>query len=174
MTTTSLLYAQTTSWNVITITLASLATSSSLIAGRNGSIIDNTSNKYDDILIRGQVMTGTSPTGGVIAVYLYTPIGLASSSWTYPQAGTTMITESDTAITFAAEQKTGGAVVLASSPAANTTNNEPYSFGFSVNAILGYTPEKCGIFVVHSTGANLNSTVGNHWFQWQGVQHSAA
>ena len=174
MTTTSLLYAQTTSWNVITITLASLATSSLLIAGRNGSIIDNTSNKYDDILIRGQVMTGTSPAVGIIAVYLYTPIGLASSSWTYPQAGTTMITESDTAITFAAEQKTGGAVVLASSPAANTTNNEPYSFGFSVNAILGYTPEKCGIFVTQSTYVNLNSTAGNHWFQWQGVQHSAA
>ncbi|NBW19056.1 MAG: hypothetical protein EBR82_64880 [Caulobacteraceae bacterium] len=45
-----------------TITLASLASDTNLLAGRESNAIDNSSNLYLDYLISGKVTTGTSPT----------------------------------------------------------------------------------------------------------------
>ena len=173
MTTTSINYSSVSAWTAMSITVASLATSGTLVAGRQSAVIDNTSTKYDDIIIVGQVMTGASPTAGVIACYLFEPIGLASSTFTYPQAGTTALVETDAAAAFDAEQK-NGALVMADSKGTNATSNRAYSVAFSVNAILGHTPEKVGVFLTHSTVVNLNATPGNHWFQWYGIKHDAA
>ena len=173
MTTTNINYSSITAWTALSITLASLASSSTLVTGRQSAVIDNTSTKYDDIIITGQVMAGTTPTAGLIVAYLFEPIGLASSTFTYPQAGTTALVETDAAATFAAEQR-NGAINLFASIVTNATSNEPYTFACSVNAILGRTPEKVGIFIAHSTVAVLNATAGNHWVQWYGIKHDAA
>ena len=55
-------YDSVSSTNALTITLASLATSSTLLAGRQSTIVDNTSTKYMDFLVSGQVTAGTTLT----------------------------------------------------------------------------------------------------------------
>ena len=46
----------------LTITLASLASDTSLLTGRESAVIDNTANLYLDFLISGKITAGTSPT----------------------------------------------------------------------------------------------------------------
>ena len=76
-------YDSTANTNALTCTIASLATSTSLLAGRNTSIIDTTSANYVDITVFGQITTGTTPTTGkTIALYAYAPLKIASSTST--------------------------------------------------------------------------------------------
>ena len=46
----------------ITMDLANLASSSTFLAGRESTQIDNTTNKYMDALVSGQISVGTTPT----------------------------------------------------------------------------------------------------------------
>ena len=48
--------------SAITIGLASLASSSTWLAGRESNEVDNSTNKYDDVFIQGKVRVGTTPT----------------------------------------------------------------------------------------------------------------
>lgn len=175
MATATVNYSSTTDSTAITITLASLATSSTLVAGRESTVVDNTSNKYIDALVHGQITTGTIPTTAkTIAVYLYVPLKFASSSFTYPTAGTTALTGSDAAATFDAEQRSGG-LIFAGAASTNATSDRAYSFAFNVAALNGgIMPVKWGLWVVHDTGVNLNSTAGNHWFHYTGIKFDSA
>lgn len=162
-------YSSTTDSTALTITLASLATSSTLVAGRQSTVITNVSNKYLDCEVYGQITTGTSPTTGkTIAVYVFVPISVASSTFTYPVAGASALGESDAAATFDLEQIAGGAVRLAASMGTNATSDRKYPFAFSLREVMGYMPLKWGLWVTHNTGVNLNSTAGNHWAHYIG------
>lgn len=174
MPTFSLSYDSTTDSNAITLTAASLATSATLVAGRESTVVSNTSNLYLDYIVSGQITTGTSPTGGEIRIYAYAPLKVASSAFTYPVATTTALTGSDAAATFEAAQVV--ALRLASAIAVNTTSDRAYAFlPFSIAALFGgQVPLKWGLFLTHNTGVNLNSTAGNHWFHWTGVKVSSA
>lgn len=174
MSTASENYSSTTDSTALTITLASLATSSTLVAGRQSTVVTNVSNKYLDAIVTGQVTTGTSPTTGkTIAVYIYVPLSVASSTFVYPVAGSTALGESDAAATFDAEQRSGG-LVFAQSVSTNSTSDRKYSFSFSVREVVGYMPLKWGLFVTHDTAVNLNSTSGNHWFHYVGIKTDIA
>lgn len=167
-------YDSVTDSNALTITLASLGTSSSWTAGRESTVVSNTSNQYLDFLVSGQVTTGTSPTGnpGEIRVYVYAPLKVASSTFSYPVATTTDLTAADAAATFETYQL--GQLRLAAVSATNTTSDRKYSFApFSIAALFGgVVPLKWGLFVSHNTGVNLNSTAGNHWFHWTGIKYT--
>jgi len=174
MSTVSESYSSTSDSTALTITLASLATSSTLVAGRQSTVITNVSNKYIDAIVTGQVTTGTSPTAGkTIAVYAFVPLSVASSTFVYPIAGTTVLGESDAAATFDAEQRSGG-LIFAQAASINATSNRAYSFSFSLRAVVGYMPLKWGLFVVHDTAVNLNATAGNHWFHYVGLKADVA
>lgn len=174
MATSSTNYSSTTDTTAITITLASLATSSTLVAGRESTVVDNTSNKYNDVIVTGQITTGTSPTTGkTIAVYLYAPLKVTSGTSTYPVAGSTALTGSDAAATFDAEQRSGG-LRLMQTVSINSTSDRAYSFRFSIANTLGYVPLKWGLWIVHDTGVNLNATSGNHWFHYTGIKYDIA
>lgn len=174
MTTSTINYSSTTDSTALTITLASLATSSTLVTGRQSTVVDNTSNKYMDAIVSGQITTGTSPTTAkTIAVYLFSNLSVASSTFVFPNAGTTALGGGDGAATFDAEQK-AGAIVLAQAVSINSTSDRPYSFKFAVREVLGYMPLKWGLFVTHDTAVNLNSTAGNHWFHYTGIKYDAA
>lgn len=168
-------YSSTTSSTDLTITLASLASSSTLVAGRESTVVDNTSNKYVDVIVTGQITTGTTPTASkTIAVYVYTPIDLNSSTYVYPKAGSTALTGSDAAATFDVEQRSG-ALKFASAASTNSTSDRPYSFAFSIAQLFGgIVPLKWGLWVVHDTGVNLNSTGTNHWFTYTGIKYDVA
>jgi hypothetical protein len=174
MATTTENYSSTTDSAALTLTLASLATSSTLVTGRQSTVVDNTSNKYVDALVTGQITTGTSPTTAkTIAVYVFVPLSVASSTFVWPKAGTTALGGGDGAATFDAEQRSGG-VIFAQAASTNATSDRPYSFSFSLRQVVGYMPLKWGLFVTHDTAVSLNSTAGNHWFHYVGEKFDTA
>lgn len=167
-------YHSTTDSTDLTITLASLASSSSLVAGRESTVVDNVSPKYVDVEVKGQITTGTSPTAGrAINVYVYAPIKLVSSTYTYPIATTTALTGVNAAATFEIEQLNQLRIGAVITP--NSTSNRAYSFRFNIAELFGDTvPMKWGVFVTHSTGVNLNATAGNHWITYTGITYTSA
>jgi len=164
-------YDSTTSSNDITITLASLATSSTAVAGRQSTIISNVSNQFVDAIVSGQVTVGTSPTTAKqINVWVFAPLKVVTSTFTYPIATSTALTESDGAATFEADQL--NQLRFAASANIIATSDRSYSFApFSVARLFGgIMPLKWGLFVAHNTGVNLNATAGNHWFHYSGIK----
>lgn len=174
MSTASTNYSSTTDSTALTITLASLATSSTQVAGRESTVVDNSSNKYMDARVFGQITTGTSPTTAKsIVIWIYAPTKIVSSTFTYPVATTTNLTASDAAATFEAEQRNmlrlGAAIQI------NSTSDRAYSFSFSIASKFGgVMPVKWGLWVTHDTGVNLNSTSGNHWIHYTGYKYDIA
>jgi len=139
----------------ITITLASLATSSSLTAGQASTVV--TPSNWADALVSGVIETGTSPTGGEIDVYVWAQ---QDDTPNYPDS----ITGTNAAKSFASANVRDAALVLARTIACDTTSNQAYQVkAFSVAALFsGVLPKRWGIWVTHSSGVNLNSTGANH------------
>lgn len=175
MTTSTVNYDSTTDTNALTITLASLASSSTAVAGRQSTTISNATTKYMDVLLFGQITTGTSPTTAKsINIYVFAPTKIASSTATYPVATATGLGETDAAATFEAEQLYS--LRLAGSLTNNATSDRAYTLEpVSIASLFGgVMPSKWGVFVTHSTGVALNSTAGNHWLHYTGIKYDAA
>ena len=150
----------------MTITLASLATSSTLVAGRAGTAADNTSDLAIDAIVQAQIMVGTTPTAN-------TQIEL----WAYGTADGTVYggaaTGTDANLTPTDKSTMRLLEII---PVPVTTSNVAYISGsHSIqNAFGGTMPRKWGIFVVHNTGVNLNSTGGNHTVKYTVVKYASA
>jgi hypothetical protein len=142
----------------VTISLASLATSSTWLAGRESTLIDNTTNKYLDYHLSGVVTVGTTPTVSTeIRVYVVSMI--SDSVWPDVFDGT------DSAETVTSAGVGSGFLKLAAVMSVDaTTSDRAYPFGkVSVASLFGgVCPPKFVIFIAHNTGVNLNSTAGNH------------
>jgi len=161
MASTKLTYASSAA---LTITLASLATSSTLVAGRSSTEIDNTTNLHIDKLISGKVTVGTTPTvNTLIEVWLIPKREDSSYHDTFD--GT------DKAVTVTSRSHLlAYGTLLATMAVPATTSNVAYEFSRSASAATGMAlPAKFQIFVVHNTGVNLNSTGGNHALYEKGV-----
>ncbi len=153
----------------ITITLASLATSSTKLVGRESTAVVNTSNLYLDYLVSGKITTGTSPTTAKsIEVWCVAswdgttyPAGFAGSD----AAGPTLIAENK-----------ASALALIASMATVATSDTAYHFSCKSIAALfgGIVPPKWSVFVTHDTAVNLNSTGGNHQIRIQPVYETVA
>lgn len=150
--------------SALTITLASLASSASGVAGRSSAAISNATNLYSDALVGGKITVGTSPTSGTsILIYAWAPL---DDTPTYPDT----ISGSDAAITLTtAGIRDAGLVLAAAINVDSSTSNRAYPIApFSVAALFGgRLPKTWGIWVTQSTGVALNSTSGNHaiWMQ---------
>ncbi len=137
-----------------TITLASLASDTNLIAGRQGTAIDNSGSTLVDALVGGKVTTGTSPTTArVIEVWAF---GTYDGTTYSAGAGA-----SDANFSPTGEK---ALMRMLASIDTDATSNHSYEWGpISVaEAFGGIMPPKWGVFFVHNTGVNLNSTGGNH------------
>jgi hypothetical protein len=149
-----------------TITLASLASDTGLVAGREGTAIDNNgTDDAIDAMVGGKVTTGTSPTAA-----RQIEIWLAGS-----YDGTTFsggATGSDANLT--PSEKTL-LKLLQIIPTSNTSN-KTYQWGpFSVaQAFGGCMPRKWSVFIVHNTGVALNATGGNHEVKHTPVKYESA
>jgi hypothetical protein len=147
----------------VTITLASMASDTNLLTGRESAAVDNTSALVLDYLISGKITTGTTPvTARSIEVW-------AVGSWdgtNWPDVFDG--TESSEATT--AENKASVCRFIAAM-ATTATNDRAYHFGpVSLSSAFGGTlPPKFVFFVTHSTGVNLNSTAGNQQIRLQPV-----
>lgn len=146
-----------TSTQALTLTTASLASDTNLLAGRASTGVDNTSNVDLDHLLSGTIRTGTSPTvSTLIEVWAYSIVSQSSGTPTYVDA----ITGSDANKTMTSANVKYSALRLACTITIdNTSNRDYYIPPTSIAALFGGSlPPFWGIFVVHNTAVNLNSS----------------
>lgn len=153
-----------------TCTLASLATSSTLLTGRGSLAVSNTTNLYLDYAIAGRVTVGTTPTINTqIEVWAY---GSRDDVPTYPD--TIDGTDAGFTITSASIKRVALALVAVLGVDATTSNRAyPFHPASLEWAFAGVIPKNHGLFVVHNTGVNLNSTGGNHVLSRTGIYRTA-
>jgi len=156
----------------ITITLASLASTATAATdpppGREGAEIIQATDLANDVLLHGQITTGTSPTNGRAIVVAAWGAGYDGSTVTRP-AG---VTGTDANLTPSSWWKESGIVSIVTLPTTGSSN-VAYNFaGISLLRAFGglYLPVRWGIFVYHTTGVNLNSTGSNHFIQYTPLQ----
>ena len=141
----------------LTITLASLGNTSA----RASTAVDNTSNLYLDALIAVKIKSGASGTAatGVVNVYAY---GTVDGGTTYTEGAT----GTDAAITLTVP--TNARLIGVLNVVANaTTYIGTYSLA---EAFGGIAPQKWGIIIDNESGAALDSTAGNLFVEYQGIQ----
>lgn len=140
----------------LTISLNSLATSSTWLTGRQATAVDNTTNKYLDYALSGLVKVGTSPTANTeIRVYV---VSMADDT-TWPDT----FGASDAGVTVTSAGVGSGFLKLAAVMLVDaTTTGRVYYFGkVSVAALFGgVCPPKFAVFVTHNTGVNLDASAG--------------
>lgn len=150
----------------LTLTLASLATSTTRTAGRESTSVDNSSDLYDDVLVSGKITTGTSPTDAKqIDIWVYAGDG----NDVFPD----VLDGTDSDETITSENVRNASLMLLTSIRIDNTSDRTYFFrGLSVAALFGGNmPKKWGIFVSHDTGVNLNATGGNHEIRMMGLHY---
>lgn len=152
----------------MTITIASLASDTNLLIGRESTALDQ-KDTLDavDVMLGGKIRTGTSPTASrQIEIWLYGSYD--DSEYTASATG------SDAGLTVIAETKT--LFRLFTIIPTNNTSDRDYKFGpYSVAQCFGGTlPVQFGVWIVHNTGVNLNSTSGNHEIYYTTVKYESA
>jgi hypothetical protein len=139
-----------------TITLASLATDANLLIGRGSASIARAANQVD-ARVAGKITLGTSPSAATVELWAY---GDENGSAVYPDG----ITGTDAANTMTTRAIVSTALALIGGFATPATSNQAqWVKPVGLAALLGDSiPANYGVWVVHSTGVNLNSTGGNH------------
>lgn len=170
MATVSLNYAANAT---ITMDLANLGSSATFVAGRESTQVDNTSNKYIDVIVEGAVSVGTTPTANTtINIYVYgSDTSLATTAVDVLDGTDSAETLTNTGILYSA-LKLGAVInVLA------TTSDIAYPVApFSVAQLFGGAlPKYWGLFVSHNTGVNLrNTSVNTNAFTFSGIKYDVA
>lgn len=162
-------YATKTS---ISMDLSALASSSSLLAGRESNEIDNTSNLYVDALVQGVVTVGTTPTTGKsIQVYVWGSDTAASTTTLDVLDGVDSAETLTNAGVRDALLKYGAGVLLDAA-----TSNQAYPIGpFSVAQLFGSMPKYWGLFVTQETGVALKTDAANtNSFSYTGITYTTA
>ena len=153
----------------VTITLASLAPSSTLLAGRESSAIDNTSDKVLDYLVSGKIKTNATITaGGRIEVW-------AVASWD-GTLWSDVFDGTDSDETISSANVKGVICRLVASMQVDVTGTYYFNGVSLAERFGGVIPPKFVLFVVHNTHATnaLDSTGGNHQIRIQPVYQNVA
>jgi len=158
----------------LTLSPASLASSSTLLAGREATAVDNTTNLDLDHLLSGVVRVGTTPTiDTVIEVWGFGAWDVSGGTPGYPDtlAGT------DAAVTITANAiKIAALRLIAVLSVDTTTSDRDYYFPPTSIAALfgGHLPPYWGVWLTHNTGVALNATGTNHKMTYHRIQRSVA
>lgn len=137
----------------LTITLASLASSTSGV-GRQSTLVDNSTNRYQAVMLYVKIKQGTSPTSSK-GVYIYLLRDDGAAGVTTDGAGA-----SDAAITVLNAQLIG---FLANKSSAATGDVVQDAF------LIERPGPKWGVAIVHDTVAALDATGGNHTVEFVGM-----
>jgi hypothetical protein len=149
----------------LTITLASLASSTTRLAGRESTAIDNSSNLYVDALVSGKITTaGTLTANRRIEIWVYAQ---HDDTPTYMD----VLDGTDSDETFAVEAQRNSAMRLAAMILLPDTTARTYWFApFSVAALFGgVMPKRWGIWVTQDSGAALSATGSDHDISYIGI-----
>lgn len=151
-------------WTTMTFGMTSPSSDTNLLAGRESTVVDNTTNLFIDYLVGG---TFTGPTTGAatgaIQLYVYAT-SFGNTDYTAECTG------ADAALTLVTETKAllkPLHVILT-----NTTNSEVYEWGpFSIAALFGgIQPPKWGLWGVHSAGGALSAST----VKYLGIEFTSA
>lgn len=164
MTTATPLYGSPTA---LTITLAGLATSATLLVGRESTAVDNKDvDDAVDALVGGKVTVGTTPTGATqIQIWAYGSYD--DTEYTGSASG------SDAALTPPSKETLKLLQVI---PHSGSVSNIVYKWGPTsvANAFGGAMPVQWGIWITHNTGVNLNATGANQEVVYIPVKYESA
>lgn len=154
----------------ITMDLANLGTSSTWVAGRESSQVDNTSDKYIDALVDGSISVGTTPTANtVINVFVYaSDTSLVATPIDVIDGVDSAETITNTGVLYSMFRLGAAINVLAA------TSDIAYPIApFSIAQLYGgVMPKYWGLFVAHNTGVNLrNTAVNTNSFQYVGIKY---
>ncbi len=140
-----------------TITLASLASDTNLLAGRESAEIVNTSTLALDYLVSGKITTGTSPTTAR-QIEVWAVGSWDGTNWPDVFDGTESVE------TITSSDIKASICRLVAVMATSATSNVGYHFGpvSIASAFGGVCPPKFVLFVAHNTAVALNATAGNH------------
>ena len=155
----------------ITLSLASLASSSDFTAGRESTEIDNTTNKYIDAMIEGVIRVGTTPT-----VDTFIKVMVWGSDTSLGTTAKDVLDGLDSAETITSEGVLAGILKTAKVLHVDSvTTDRDYFFGpIALSDLFGIMPKYWGIFVSHDTGVALNATGGNHIVNYTGIKYDSA
>ncbi|MBI1825881.1 MAG: hypothetical protein HY287_05840 [Planctomycetes bacterium] len=137
----------------LTITIASLADA----GGRQSTLVDNSTNRYQDVLLYLKIKnSGTAPTANsVVEVYLLRDDANGGTEHASDGAGS-----SDSAIT------------ILNAPLLGVIRNKSSPAGGDViygEFLISRPGPKWGIAIVNRTGQTLDSTGSNHWARHVGL-----
>lgn len=152
----------------ITISAASLASSSTLLAGQESSFIDNTTNLDIDHLISGRIRTGTSPTVNTyIELWAAAPYKIVSGTPSWPD----VLDGTDSAETLTSDNVKNGMLILLWRQKVDATSGRDYYMPpTSVAQAFGEMPPYYDLFLTHSTAVALDATGSNHEFHYHRIQ----
>jgi hypothetical protein len=163
MTTATILYGTPTAF---TMSLASLASDTNLVAGRESAAID-IKDTLDciDVMVGGKVTTGTTPTASrQIEVWAYGSYDDAEFSGGATGSDANLTPDAKTLLKL-----------LTIIPTVNTSDKTYHWGPFSLAQAFGGTlPVQAGLYIVHNTAVNLNSTAGNHEAYYTSVKYESA
>lgn len=147
----------------LTITLASLA--SSATAGRESTVVDNSSNLYFDaqLTVRIKLTSGTIANDQCVHVYLYA----SEDGSTYTDNNT----GADAAITPASPTNLIYLDKIAT-PAQSTSYTK--TFGGIAQTFGGTLPRKWGVVIRNYSGIALTATAGDHAISYSGVYYTSS
>lgn len=149
----------------MTITLASLASDTNLVAGRESTALDQ-KDSLDaiDVLVGGKVTTGTTPTAGrQVEVWAYASYDDTEFSGSATGSDANLTPDAKSNLRLLAVVPTDG------------TSNKAYKWGpVSIFQAFGGMPVQFGVWVVQNTGAALNATSGNHEVVYTTVKYESA
>jgi hypothetical protein len=143
----------------VTITLAALPTSATLLVGRESALIDNSVSLYLDYLLAGRITVGTSPVAGSIEIHV---VGMVDDTlWPDVFDG---VESAETLLNADIKNAVCRPVI---SLVTATTSNQAYDFSpVSIAGLFNnIIPRKFSLFVTHNTGVNLNATAANHYLK---------
>lgn len=158
----------------ITISPASLATSSTRVAGRQSTPVDNRTNLDLDHLVSGRVTlgTGTPVVSKSVELWAFGPISVASGTPTYP----TPFSTADADRSVDSENAKAAGLRLLWVGTSDAVNGRVLSIPpTSVAGVFGgVLPPFWGIWIVHDTGVALDFTAANHVFHYHRIQGQSA
>jgi len=147
--------------SAVTVSLASLASSTALTVGRCSASVANGTNKDDFVLPTLRSRTGgTAPTAGtVLEVWAFAQ--RADTTW--PELFTAAYSGSDGGFTISSRDVLfAGAVLIGTYTFDATTGRDFVVRGRELAQCFGAVPQNFAFFIVQNSGQALDSTGGNH------------
>jgi hypothetical protein len=148
----------------LSMTLASLASDTNLLAGQESSAVDNTVDGRRDYWVSGKVTTGTSPTASR-SIQVWAVGSWDGTNWPTVFDGT------NSAETIPLAEIKNAVCRFVAEMATTSTSNQQYDFGpVLISSVFGGDiPAKFVLFITQNSGVALNATAANHQIRVQPV-----